>query len=321
MITIKQILIVALTLVSLNCYGTSLSTSDQTAVTLINSVKTLPLEQRIVQLSAALLGKLYQLEPLGEGSTGEFNQQPLYRFDRFDCETYVNTVLALSLAKNLTDFQNKVRTITYLHGQVAFINRSHFPDADLIPNNIKNGFLKEITTEVAGNKDTATARVFINRKNWLQKLTLDRIKIPNLEPRQQTAKLKALHAQANQVSNTPSAIRYIPTNKLFNIPPRHLFSWWHHRDQTQVNWSLLKKIPNGAIFFIVEHNPVLKNKIGTDVNVSHMGFVIWKNGLPYLRAASSLKGQTIDLPLIDYLRAYSDERTMKGIALFQIVNA
>lgn len=296
--------------------------NDQSATALLNSCKTLPLEQRIVQLSAALLNKPYQEEPLGEGQAGQFNQEPLYRFDVFDCETYVNTVWALALANDLTDFKTKMQNINYTTGKISFATRAHFPDADLIPNNENNGYLKEITKKVAGAAmNTSIAHLFIDRKDWYQKLTLDRIKIANLNATQKLAKLNTLHAMAFQTKNSESTITYIPNTKLFNPQSKYLLSWWNHKKNLRPNWAIFNKVPNGTVIFFIEHNPRVKNQIGTEVNISHMGFVVWKNNVPYLRAASSLKRQTIDLPLIDYLQSYLDEPTMKGIALFQICSA
>src|ERR1035437_2644460 len=46
------------------------------------------------QVSAALLGKPYQLGPLGEGKFGAEDPDPLYRLDAFDCTTFIETVMA-----------------------------------------------------------------------------------------------------------------------------------------------------------------------------------------------------------------------------------
>lgn len=311
MLNIKQIFI--LLLISINCYGAAPvsptpPTVDQTAITLITSVKKLPLEQRLLQLSAALLNKPYQNEPLGEGASGKFNQEPLYRFDCFDCTTYVNTILALSLAQNLVDFQTKLQKIVYLHGKISFFKRTHFVDADWLPNNLANGYLKPINQQVAGKNNIATTQLLLNRKNWYQHLTIDRIKIPDLTPAQQAVKLQMLHAHGNQEKNIMSSVTYIPIDKLFP----------HSNNSNNINYSLFAKIPNGTIILFVQHDPDTAKEIGTSINITHMGLVVWQNDKPYLRAASSLKGKTVDLPLIDYVQYYSSDPRIKGISLYQI---
>src|SRR5688572_7398635 len=49
----------------------------------------------LLKTAAFFLDAPYLLEPLGEGPDGVYSQEPLYRTDRFDCVTYVDTVLAL----------------------------------------------------------------------------------------------------------------------------------------------------------------------------------------------------------------------------------
>lgn len=314
-------ILIAFALLLINCISyaqISSSQTDQTVIALLDSVKTLPLEPCIVKLSEALLNKPYQSEPLGEGEQGQFNQEPLYRFDSFDCETYVNTVLALALTQSklskldfspsgstLTDFQDKVRKIAYVDGKISFYTRTHFPDADWVPNNLKNNFIKEITAQVGGKSNIAIAQVLLNRKKWYESLGINRIKIANLSPAQRATKLQTLQLHAKQETNQLATIAYIPLEKFF---PKQNF----------INSSLFRKIPNGAIVLFVEHNPDTVKAIGTAINISHMGFIIWRDGVPYLRAASSNKEKTIDLPLIDYLRYYLKDTTMKGIALFQV---
>src|SRR5690606_32543867 len=54
------------------------------------------LPERVDKLSSIFLGSDYVGDPLGEGESGVYDRDPLYRFDAFDCTTYVETVLALS---------------------------------------------------------------------------------------------------------------------------------------------------------------------------------------------------------------------------------
>ena len=60
------------------------------------------LAQRIDAISAQFLGKPYLLGALGEGEQGYYDSSPLYRTDAFDCETYVDTVLALIISAGYT---------------------------------------------------------------------------------------------------------------------------------------------------------------------------------------------------------------------------
>jgi hypothetical protein len=278
---------------------------EQQVNQLIYSVENLPTQQRIAQISQYFLGASYMLEPLGEGTSGQFNQEPLYRLDAFDCETYVDTVLALTFSNNFQQFQYIIKKIRYKNGIVSFLTRTHFPNADWIPNNIDNGYIQPITASIASNQNTAIAYVYLNRKNWYQQLSADRIKIPGLTVQEKISKLNQLHALANKVKNSEASIVYIPVSKFFI--------------EDQPNLNLFEKIPQSSLIFFVIHDPTLIEKIGTQMNISHMGFVIWKQGQPYLRAASSLKGKIIDLPLINYLHYYANHNaSIIGVAFYMV---
>jgi len=267
---------------------------------LIITKKGIPLEQRIINLSAAFLNVPYHLEPLGEGLDGKYNQNPLYRFDQFDCETYVDTVMALALANDENNFKNTINQIRYKKGLVDFTARNHFTSADWIASNSKNYFISDLTARIAGN-ETRESHVFINRKNWYQHLPIERIQIPGLTDQQRQEKLQQLHAEYQTVKNNMAVIDYIPLKLLLTK-----------------NDAILKKIPNGAVIFLVVKDPSLNRKIGTQNNISHMGFAIWKDNQLYLRAASSLHQHVMDAPLLPYLG--SQGRTLLGISVWEVVN-
>ncbi len=79
----------------------------------------------------------------GEGSV------PLYRLDGFNCQTFVEVVLASLHAKNIHQFDNHFLQIAYgaNHNQptvVSFINRNHIIETDFNPVNERNGYLLDV---------------------------------------------------------------------------------------------------------------------------------------------------------------------------------
>ena len=95
---------------------------------------------RMKAFSAEFLGLPYGTSgPLGEGVSGRYDQDPLYRFDTFDCTTFVETVVSLSLSKDVDAFENAMNRIRYEGGEVEFLKRNHFPSLQWIPNNLSNG--------------------------------------------------------------------------------------------------------------------------------------------------------------------------------------
>ncbi|MBN1783778.1 MAG: DUF1460 domain-containing protein [Alphaproteobacteria bacterium] len=59
------------------------------------------------QHSEKFIGIRYQDSPLGEGPNALYDKDPLFRFDRFDCLTYVETVMAIYFSENNKKSLNK----------------------------------------------------------------------------------------------------------------------------------------------------------------------------------------------------------------------
>lgn len=278
-----------------------INNSDQKITALLQSTQQFPLQQRIERLSDKFIGVSYQLEPLGEGADGEYSQRPLYWLDSFDCETYVDTILALALSENLQEFQQNINAVRYAAAKVVFQNRNHFTGADWIPNNKANGFIRDITRQIAGDS-TQTSRVLVDKKNWYQHLPLQRIHIAGLNKAEKKIKLQKLRALSEIANSKVTEVDYIPLRILFG----------------KDNLAVVSQIPSGAIVFLVRHDPRMKKLIGTDNDISHMGFVIKKQGQLYFREASSYAMRVIDIPLLRYLSFYLPAGELRGISVWEI---
>ncbi|MES2999010.1 MAG: N-acetylmuramoyl-L-alanine amidase-like domain-containing protein [Pseudomonadota bacterium] len=296
----RWLIFLCLFLVSLDSFAES-PFVDQTAIQLIALYQKNSLQQRVVHYSAGLLGSPYQLGALGEGPAGKYDKNPLYRFDYFDCETYLDTVMAMALAKNFIDFKERINHIRYRQGQIAFIQRNHFPSADWIPNNKRNGYIRELTYTIAGQKTKITTTL-INRRNWYQHFTTNSIQIPYLSTPEKSILLAQLKKEGQKFPNEEVSIAYIPLAELLQ------------------NSQLERKIPTGSIIFFVGDNNHLTSQIGTQMNVFHMGFAIWKNGQLYFRMASSRERRVIDAPFQDYLKTYLTLDILKGISVWAVTN-
>jgi hypothetical protein len=265
--------------------------------------KPLTMSARIDAISAQFLGQPYLLGALGEGTQGDYDQWPLYRTDAFDCETYVDTVLALALANNPHEFKQCVNKVRYNNGQVDFVKRNHFTCLDWNKNNQRQGFVKDITTMILDqNKKSVVkfARAFIDKPSWYSHMTLNAIRLNSGDETERLKRLESLRQAGAHLPKATSIIPYLPLTALF--------------DQTgKANQYLFKQIPNAAIIEIIRPNWDLSQEIGTHLNVSHLGFAIWKKNTLYFREASSSYGKVVDVSLIDYLRDTLKSPTIKGI--------
>jgi hypothetical protein len=96
---------------------------------------------RIDVLSRHFLGLPYQSNPLiGSADIPEVFTVSL---DDFDCVTYVEIVLALSLASSFDEFVQWLRRIRYENGQIAWKRRNHYMTS-WIRSNVHAGALKRV---------------------------------------------------------------------------------------------------------------------------------------------------------------------------------
>ncbi len=239
--------------------------------------------------------------PLGEGENGRYDQDPLYRFDTFDCTTFVETTVSLALSRDVDEFENKMDEIRYESSQVDYLKRNHFPSLQWIPNNIKNGLLKEINHLILPSSETKTAEAVIDLPGWLKKIKINEIKVPEATQLERESLLEELRSYASQYTPIVARLNYLPIATLVTKP------------------QVLKLIPNGAIVSFVRPNWDLTDAIGTHMNVSHQGIIFQKKNGTYLRhASSSSEKRVMEVPLYDYLKKFENHPTLKGIHLMQV---
>lgn len=248
---------------------------------------------RIDYASQYFLGKPYITNPQGEGENSEIDQAPLFRFDGFDCVTYVNTVLALALSNNPVSFQKNLLKINYYHAIPKYENRFHFMSVDWNPQNQKNNIVRDVTENIVDEKQCAIAMIAegeIDKPNWFLKKSAN----------ESDVRAQKLKEYAKQFQKTVSRIPYLPLFKLFdgNKNPRSF---------------IFNQIPDVSVIEIVRPNWNLKEKIGTNLHVSHVGFAIREKDQLYFRHASSEQKSVVEVLLSDYLKNYLDSETVRGI--------
>lgn len=97
---------------------------------------------RIEILSRQFLGQPYQINPLiGSADRPEAFTVSL---DAFDCVTFVETILALTLASSADEFIAWLRKIRYEGGLIAWERRNHYMSG-WIRSNLKSGALRRLS--------------------------------------------------------------------------------------------------------------------------------------------------------------------------------
>jgi hypothetical protein len=275
----------------------------------LDSLRFKDFASRVAYINKQFINKPYLFNALGEGAHGIYDQTPLYRTDVFDCETYVDTVLAIALSGDLPAFKQYMNKIRYKDGKVSFINRNHFTCLEWNGNNQAQGLVKDITTTIH-NKDNKPiaeiATACIDKPNWYSNMSIDRIHLQNATSIEKQKLLSHLRKKALKFTKKKSSIPYIPLDALFNT-------------SGDANMQVFNQIPNGAIIEIIRPNWDLHKLIGTNLNVSHLGFVVWEENVPFFVHASTVKLMVSKVPLIEYLSAAQSSPTIEGINIQTIL--
>jgi Protein of unknown function (DUF1460) len=97
---------------------------------------------RIDIISRRLLGRSYETDPLiGSADIAEVFTASL---DKFDCVTYIETVVALARASNVDDFTMWLRKIRYEEGRIQWKRRNHYITG-WIRNGVRNGIVRPVS--------------------------------------------------------------------------------------------------------------------------------------------------------------------------------
>ncbi|MBI4668127.1 MAG: DUF1460 domain-containing protein [Elusimicrobia bacterium] len=253
--------------------------TDQEIAILIKEArrKAPDISKRIELISERFLGMPYKLGPLGEGPKGEYDRDPLIRFDCADCTTFVETIMALALAENDGGFADSLNKIRYRNGVISYVTRNHFTSADWIPANIEAGFIKDTTAQVAANELQRVEKT-ISKKNWYDAKKLDDLSgFDNLSLGKKESLVKKWRKQGRRMKDEKISAPYVPTAFLI---------------------TNADKIPSGSIFNLIREDQPDKPDL-----VSHQGFIIQRPKGTYVRHAAWGKAVE-DVPLAEYLKKY-----------------
>lgn len=277
------------------------ATSREEAATHINNLQNVEsVQNRMDAASKVFLGLPYgQGGPLGEGETGRYDQDPLYRFDTFDCTTFVETIVSLALSRDVDSFEAQMDKIRYEDSRVEYLTRNHDTSLSWVPNNLKNGIFTEINHLILPAAERKIAKATLDLPNWLKKIQLSEIRVPQASEAERMNLLEELRAMSAQYSPVVSTLEYLPINTLV------------------AKSKVLKLIPNGSVVSFVRPNWDLTATLGMHINVSHQGIIFQRKTGPVLRHAST-SGVVTEIALLEYLKKYVNHATMKGIHLLKV---
>ncbi|MCO4744065.1 MAG: DUF1460 domain-containing protein [Proteobacteria bacterium] len=118
------------------------------------------LAQRMDAISATMLDRPHHDDPLGEGMGSDLD--PLVRYDMYDCLTFVEEVLALSLAGD-PEHAAEVRLDIRYAGSPSYTHRRHFMELQWLPDNLASGWIRDTTADYG---DVVQMERTVDEKLW-----------------------------------------------------------------------------------------------------------------------------------------------------------
>jgi hypothetical protein len=122
--------------------------------------QSLELDARIVGNSELMLGLPYIFDGIGEERLPD--EDPFIRYDGYDCLTFVEQTLALSLAEDLNQSEEIVLDLRY-HSAPRYENRNHFMISQWIPNVLSKGYMVDVTAQIG---ETRVVQKELIQRNW-----------------------------------------------------------------------------------------------------------------------------------------------------------
>ncbi len=267
--------------------------SEQELSARLAGIRREPLRRRLEIISAGFLGAPYKLHPLGEGPGARFDRGPLHDFQAFDCATYIEQVMALAIEPRLPAALGILLKIRYRNGTARYRERNHFPGADWIPNNIRAGFLIDVTAKLAGPAAREAPKTISKRRWYAEKTEQDLHGFEKAPPSDIDSKLAALRALGRDMPDETVRLPYLPLSRLA---------------------ALESRIPSGTIASLVREDAPQAPTL-----VTHQGFLIRKDGMLYFRHASERLGHVVDEKADSYFASYAQSRRkLLGINLLEV---
>jgi len=145
---------------------------------LVAAIAALPdFRSRLLAASESFLGVPYQFDPLGEGPGQPPDEDPRLRFDKVDCQTFLETALAIAHAKKAEDLLPILDDIRY-DGPPGYERRNHFFEAHWVAANTRKGYVRDATAAIAGKDAVAHTKV-VEPQQWKERTFAASIALPD----------------------------------------------------------------------------------------------------------------------------------------------
>ncbi len=252
----------------------------------------LSLEERIIRTAYLFVNREVSLDPLGEGFG--FDPDPLLSTSKFDCTTYVEVVLAVSLSNKEDETLQNINRIRYRNNKVSFYNRNHFMVSDWIPENVKLGLISPILIEgTFPRKAFKKGKRRLNKTTWFYHRIIDLLEKQGKGSKEILAALK----QVPEINNRKEEASYLLAT--------------YFRENTDKMKMILPKV---SLVMFIRNMPTLPTL------VTHMGLLVQEQSKLYLYHAPRRRPWKVSRELLeDYFLEMDKHRApIEGLLLYKI---
>jgi D-alanyl-D-alanine carboxypeptidase/D-alanyl-D-alanine-endopeptidase (penicillin-binding protein 4) len=138
-------------------------------------------DERLDAVTRAARGTPYRFDPLGEGSAGTVDKEPIVNWRRVDCLTFVEQSMAFARRGRLDEAIAELQRIRYHDGKIDFASRNHFMAAWWLKRNAEAGFVRDVTREVGGDatrllrKDVSPRAWEGRNRKWVRRIGFEKL--------------------------------------------------------------------------------------------------------------------------------------------------
>lgn len=209
-------------------------------------------DERVAFLTKQFINAPYIYSDILSGGNDTYSAQSIYRLDKFDCQTFVQVIIAFLHAHNKDQFHSTIQKMAFKDGKNITSNNNNFPDGDWNPENRKQGFIEDVTSNGALAPFALFTSANLTRKRW------------------------ASYQHQKIIGNTQR--NYFETVWISYLPKEILLK--NIDNHYVINQTLFDKIPTPSVLEVVKDSKnwkigdkYVRDIIGSELNVSHMGIL------------------------------------------------
>ena len=201
-------------------------------------------------------------------------QDPIYRTDKFNCQTLVQTILALLHSTTLNSFQHNILEVEYGGGgagnAIHYYNRNNFVSADFNKVNERHGFLQNVTPSFLPK-----VHALIDKDNWFNvqaKKLQTSVRVLNDRNGAAMAKRFAHYAMLYPFAKKDVVLHYYRKEDLVHCNADLSHCKPNKKNIAKLTTPAVIEITRDANKWMVGGKPIV-DIIGTQLNVSHLGIL------------------------------------------------